>query len=366
MSTDRHPAIRILTQVLCHCVLLVVPTIAIGSDGPVTGVMAFGWGQNFQMSPAVSLPYIDGFTAYFAWNDLEPTEGHYEFGSIDALLEHTAANGKTFNIGIYAGAHTPEWLYEKGIESFQWLRPLKEDQARQRGSAHEQRSPYPWDPKYLGHWKKFIAVLIRRYKDNQAVGYISLTGPTIRDLTTGILLKDDNDWNRFRGGMDITDKLVAAWIEVIEHYQSVDRNQRYALAIGPMRPGNPNVDVATQVSNYVLDHDYKNIAMMSVFLNDSWFNSGLAAKRIRSLLKVAREKEFNVGYQMAQSAQRNSTWTKNRPIVTSLARSFELGLGDGMQWVEIWHDDIIDRGIESPNQKYVEDILAVHHVLSRK
>lgn len=344
------------------------PVLESDIERPVTGVMAFGWGLNFQLSAAVSLPYVDGFTAYYAWNDLEPTEGGFDFGAIDLLLEHVREHGKTINIGIYAGAHTPDWVIDKGVPAFYWLRPFKEDQVRSQGVAQEQRSPWPWDDEYLKYWKKFMSEVIERYKDDKSVGYISLTGPTIRDLTTGIQLREDSDWNRFKGDIgddDVTASLVAAWIDVIEHFQKIDSHTRYALAVGPIRPGNPNVDVARAVSDYVIQKQYKNIAIMSVFLNDTWFSSGLAARRIRSILRAAHEEGFNIGYQMAQSAQRNSTWRTDRLIVKELGKSFEFGLSDGMQWVEVWHDDIIDRKSDTPNPKYTNEIVKVHEALKR-
>lgn len=344
----------------------VLPSDAPASTQPLSGVMAFGWGNNFQNSPSVTLPYVDGFTAYFAWRDLETAEGVYDFEAIDALLEHTSSAGKVLNIGIYAGSHTPDWAYKQHMTEFRWMRPLKEDQAIRRGKEEEMRSPFPWDPKYLKLWERFMGVVIRRYGGNEHVGYISITGPTIRDLTNGILLRNDADWNRFRDGVDVEQRLVDAWIDVIEQYQSINSSQRYALAIGPMRPGSSDVTVAQRITNYVEEHGYTNIALMSVFLNDTWFDSGLGSKRIRAILRDAKQKGFTIGYQMAQSAQRNSTWKKNKPIVESLAKSFDYGLDDGMQWVEVWHDDIIDRRTGGTNNKYSAEIRRVHEALTGK
>ncbi len=323
------------------------------------GIMAFGWGKNFQDTTAMSYPHVSGMTAYFGWNQLEKNDGVYDFSIIDKLIINAKNNGKKLNLGIYPGSHAPEWLYQKGVEKITWERHLKEDQALRRGLIQKQASPLPWDLVFRKHWKRFISEVGRRYDNNDSVGYISLTGPTLRDLSMGILLKKESDWNKFVDKGYTINRLYHTWVDTIEHYQSVFHNKQMVLAIAPERPASTNVILAKKVSDYISSKEYKNISLLCVFLNDTWFTRGGGALKIREILRGMKAKGYSIGYQMAQSAFRNSRWKKKKPIVKNLKASLELGVNDGASWIEVWHDDLVYRnkarkGMQ--NDKYVEDV----------
>lgn len=323
------------------------------------GIMSFGWGKNFLDTKSLDLPYISGMTAYFGWKDIEQENGVYNFSDIDKLISLAKRKNKIINIGFYPGSHAPEWLYQKGVKSFSWERNLKEDQARLRGQVQRQTSPLPWDSIFLDHWKQFISKVAEKYKNEQTVGYISLTGPVIRDLSTNIPLKNDADWERFVSSGYEPNKLRNAWIEVITHYQNVLPNKRLVLAIGPLRPGSSDVRMSEEIVNHIIQNKYSNISFLCVFLNDTWFLSGGGAKNIRDLLEEAKVNGLAFGYQMAQSAYRNSRWANNSLIVKSLRDSLSVGITDSASWIEVWHDDIIDpkhKEQGTPNREYVSDL----------
>lgn len=328
-------------------------------SNPPKGVMAFGWGSNFKDTTVFELPYIDGMTAYFSWKDLQPGKSEYDFTVINKLKTVAERNGKILNIGIYPGSHTPEWVYSEIEKTFTWGRVLKEDQARFRGRTQIQTSPYPWDKRYLKYWKKFIEKIIHEYANSPSVGYISLTGPTIRDLSTGILLKEDADWERFSDGIDVKKSLFEAWVEVIGHYNKINGTQRYVIALGPLRPKSSDIWLAHELAKYISNNDIDNVSLMSVFLNDTWFTTGGGALKIRGLLKNTDE-NVKFGYQMAQSVARNETWVANNKIVKSLDKALTIGYDDGASWIEVWHDDIIVKKTKKPNTKYQSAIQKLH------
>ncbi|WKZ15384.1 MAG: beta-galactosidase [Candidatus Jettenia caeni] len=323
------------------------------------GIMSFGWGKNFLDTKSLDLPYISGMTAYFGWGDLETEDGKYDFSAIDTLIVLAKTKGKIINLGFYPGANAPEWLYQRGVKSFSWMRKLKEDQARSRGEFLQRKSPLPWDPIFIKYWKRFISKAAERYKDESTIGYISLTGPVIDELATGILLKDNKDWNRFVSSGYTYDKVLNSWIEIIEHFQKVMPSKRLVLAIGPTRPGDSDVSRSRDIVEYIIKRKYTNISFLCVFLNNTWFLKGGGAANIRKLLKEAKVNGFTFGYQMAQSAHRNATWVKGNAIVKSLRKSLEIGIADDPSWIEVWHDDIIDpskRKEGIPNSKYIDDL----------
>ncbi len=57
------------------------------------------------------------------WKDIEPTEGNFNFSSIDAQVSSTKAKGKKYSLGIIAGGiGSPDWLItQKGVPYFNYL-----------------------------------------------------------------------------------------------------------------------------------------------------------------------------------------------------------------------------------------------------
>jgi len=325
---------------LCGCSFL-----AKHADAHERGIYAFGWGANFLETPVFARKDISGMTAYFAWRDLEPEEGIYDFSAIDHLVSKAGARGKKLNIGIYPGSFSPPWIYEKNISGFSWYWKYKEDRWKSSGVAGEwKKSPYPWDEVYLKHWKMLISHLAAVYRDNDAVGYISLTGPTIETLTTATVLENDEDWKRFSENGYSIERLYKAWCDVIEHYHRAFQGKKsLVLALGPERPRSANTELASRVAKYVIDHHYKEIAFMSVFLNDTWFLRGGGALGIRKVLKNAKAAGYVFGYQMAGPARTASKWQRDFQVIKSLRKSLEIGIGDGASWIEVWHADLFTK-----------------------
>jgi hypothetical protein len=76
----------------------------------------FGWGH-----PPPPSQYPPQTVAYFrwTWDDLEPSEGQYNFRLVDNVIRQAKARGETlaFRImSVYKGS-TPKWLRDKGVES---------------------------------------------------------------------------------------------------------------------------------------------------------------------------------------------------------------------------------------------------------
>ena len=76
----------------------------------------FGWGH-----PPPPSEYPPQTVAYFrwTWDELEPSEGQYNFGLVDSLIQQAKAKGETlaFRImSVYEGS-TPKWVRDKGVDS---------------------------------------------------------------------------------------------------------------------------------------------------------------------------------------------------------------------------------------------------------
>lgn len=358
-------------------ILMLLLFAVVGWTGAATagqdmkGLFAFGWAKNFQQTPVFELPYIDGFTVYTGWDLTEPREGKYDWSLLDSLLEKAKENNKVINIGIFPGSSSPQWLFDKyKVSKFRWLRKLKEDQARVRGAGYEKQvSPLPWDPVYLDKWRNFVRALAARYGDENSVGYVALSGPSIRDFSMVIPLTSKESIKEFKGLGYSEERMIKLWIEMMDFYAEVFPYKKWALAAGPVIAGEKNPWIAVKVVDYGLKKYPNNLIVMGVYLNDTWFER--SAKRtpigiINDLIK--RSSQYTIaGFQMAQSARRNTTWKRRSPIVKSLRRSIENGLELGISYLEVWHNaDVIMPATNKATPEYVDDLKFVHKRLKGK
>ncbi|WP_146032932.1 beta-galactosidase [Geothermobacter hydrogeniphilus] len=356
-----------------YIVLLIVflaSASVVFAKGP-HGIYAFGWGDNFQDTPALSVDDIAGMTAYFGWKDLEPEDGKYDFSSIEALLVKAKEENKKINIGIYPGANTPSWVYGYGVKKFSWYVRYREDRRRFSHRDGEQKvSPLPWDSRYLYLWKRFVSHLADTYRGNDSVGYVSLTGPVVDTLTTGLIIKKSEDWRRFVGRGYSIDVLYRSWVDIIDFYHKVFRGRKpLVLGLAPERPGTRDVTLSKKIFKYIVRKNYKDIQFLCVFLNDTWFLRGGGAIGIRTLLKDARKKGFSFGYQMAAPARTSSRWRQDFRVVKSLRRALEIGLDDGASWLEVWHSDLFTKSRSGKYVRYpghVGDIRYANSVMKKK
>jgi len=85
---------------------------------PGIGFADFHFGRGRPLSPSEYPPQT---VAYFrwAWDELEPSVGQYNFGLVDNVIRQAKAKGKTLAFRImtvYKGS-TPKWLLDKGVDS---------------------------------------------------------------------------------------------------------------------------------------------------------------------------------------------------------------------------------------------------------
>jgi hypothetical protein len=333
------------------------------------GIMTFGGGKILLEVKTLDLPYISGVTAFFKWSDLEREDGVYDFRDIDELIRMAKPKGKIVNLMFSSGMHAPEWLFQKGVKTSSWTTYWKENKWAEMGESSTLKTPLPWDPIYLDYWKRFITKIAEKYGPEPTVGYVSITGPVQRGLTTTIAAKRKADLNQLAASGYSEEKMSNAWIDMIEHYEKVLGNKRLLLALAVDVRGKPAIHRAQDLVRYVEKRKYTNISFMLVFLNDTWFKTSNTTRRLRDLLKDAKADGYTFGYQMGQSAERGAKWKRSASIVKSLRDSLAIGIDDGASWIEVWHPDIVDsegKNTGAPNMRYAEDLKWAHDALLGK
>jgi hypothetical protein len=108
-------------------------------------------GPQAQFDPAaLASPYIRGGIIRLAWSSLEPSEGSYDWGTLDAIVEQLKPRGLKYILVVSAGSNSPKWLLESPrVKSFNFER-------KKRGAVI---SPLPWDEAYLDFWARFLRAL---------------------------------------------------------------------------------------------------------------------------------------------------------------------------------------------------------------
>lgn len=326
------------------------------------GVYSFGLAKNFTHSMSLTLPYIAGMSATFNWRDLEPEEGQYTFDALDDELLWAEQQHRKLNIILYAGNKSPEWIYDHGVDSIQWQRRWKEDQAEQNGETHHQETaPVFWDSTYLSYWKRFVTTLAQHLPDHPpALGYVLITGATPKDFTTGTVIRYDDDWEQILEAGYTFDKHYAAWTGMIDHYHQLFPKQPLVLALGPLRPGGANYTLSKALMEYIINRHYHAVSFMGVTLNDTWFLTSRVGRSLRALMAIAKSQGYTFGHQLVYSVHRNARFDSSDRLIQDMGTTLNIALNDGASWIEIWHDDIILPKYKlegTPNETYQEAIM---------
>jgi hypothetical protein len=119
----------------------------------------------------LSHPLVDALFGSFAWADLEPVPGEYDFSQIDEALRICRKHGKGLVLAISTyGQHverqpTPEWLYGKGVKAIRF---------HGGGVAKGDMITVPkvWDETYLREYAKLIRELGKRYNREKSIWYV--------------------------------------------------------------------------------------------------------------------------------------------------------------------------------------------------
>jgi hypothetical protein len=141
-----------------------------------------------QLTSLIQDPHVNGLSVLLSWQQLEPTEGQFDWQPIDKLLELCQNNNKSLILRISTSgggaqdqSETPKWVYDAGASSV--------DFTGIDGKQHAM--PIFWNPIYLAKWSNFVTALGKRYDNNPALQSVGITGGGMLAATpivSGVLL----------------------------------------------------------------------------------------------------------------------------------------------------------------------------------
>lgn len=155
-----------------------------------------GWNQPIDVAALVD-PVVTGRVLCYSWDNLNPSNGVYDFTGLDTNINAVLAAGKKYAIKIRTGVYAPLWLQAAGVvfDTFQ-----EYEQVSLMGPLESYTVPIFFQDEHKYYWKQFITALANHIKATpaalSALEYIGAPGigrssaefriPYLKDLANGI------------------------------------------------------------------------------------------------------------------------------------------------------------------------------------
>ncbi len=297
----------------------------------IDGVYALGTGntedKDLNSDAILNNPNIDGLSIRLHWDQIEPSEGNYDWSVFDDLIAKAKAAGKKAMLRVTAGAYTPGWVYAAGAQKV-----TATDQNSYHSTYGQQMTmPVPWDNVYLQKWTEFIKAFGERYRNDSSVVAIQMTGPSdAAEMYLGGAGVDNNKtlWSSYGWSPD---KLVNAWKETIDAYAAAFPGKQLIIDISnPVTFDNPQ-----QMVSDILSYGYQKLGA-GFSVQGNW----LAAKTNPSFSLYQMVESYSskttVGFQMLWFVTNDPS---NR-MGGTLRQAIDKGLQAGAKYMEIYSRDL--------------------------
>ncbi len=286
-------------------------------------------------------PNVDGVSIRQDWQDLEPTEGVYNWTFLDAEVARIAASGKKILLRINTQAHKPAWVNSAVVAAGGDFFTFDND-------GVQTTIPVFWDPTFLAKKKAMITALGARFTSNPAIVMVwsSFANANSEDWSVPHTSHDIADW--FALGYT-SEKMIDAGRQIIDTTMQAFPNQYITLAVGGSghagATGNLDPDESYVARNVVLAAEATWPGRLIVQKNNvaAFIPQAPGADTLYQLLWDSRP---NVGGQMLDDCFGETTFRNNGGVTadaaTILRNSISRGFGYGMNFIEIYQDDVLN------------------------
>jgi len=302
----------VVAGVFAASILFLSLNPAVAQSTSTGGVYSLG---NLFTKDILSNPSVTGLSLRAGWNQLQPQEGVYDWSSLDSNIKKASAYGKKVMIRVWGGKYTPDWVYEKGAESYAFV----ED-------GITLRMPLPWDSVYLQNWRKFIMKLGKKYGRKSSVVMIHVTGPC-EDGEMYLADKDNEDAWLAAGYSE--ERLIGAWITTIDAFALAFPNTALAIDISRPVAFGDSLNVVEDVLSYAYGGLGRHLRVQG-----NWLAAKTSEDFLLFQIVVNYASLTNIGFQML------CTSADAERFGGTLRQGIDNGLNAGASYLEIYGGDI--------------------------
>lgn len=190
-------------------------------------------------------PHVTGVSIRWQWQNIEPSEGVYDWSYFDREISRVAEAGKTILLRVVSGGiNTPQWVFEAGVETFSFVDPK---------SGQMQTVPLWWDPIFLTKKSNLIAAMGAHFATHPAVVLVSSSCANVNSDDWAVPQSEADVANLLAAGYT-PEKLISACQQIIDASMAAFPTQFSLMAINRGIKGvDPDVDyVAERVVDYAM------------------------------------------------------------------------------------------------------------------
>lgn len=303
----------------------------------------------FSLSPAgvacsaavLSNPDVDGVGIRQDWQDLEPTEGVFNWTFLDAEVARASAAGKKILLRINTQYSKPPWVtkavQDAGSTFFSWDK-----------DGVPTTIPVFWDPTFLTKKKAMIAALGAHFTNQEAIKIVwtSFANASSEDWSVPHTPPDVTNW--LAAGYT-TDKLLEAGKQIVDATMAAFPNQFVTLAVagnGRAKQGgqlDPDENYAARTAVAAARGTWPGRLIVQ---KNSLSTSNPTAPGTGTLFQILWDSRPDVGGQMLDACYGDTTYRNNAGVADDAAnilhRSVNLGAGYGMKYIEIYQKDVLN------------------------
>lgn len=125
--------------------------------------------------------YLSGTTARYFWDEINPSDGVYNFDIIDRLLANAEPLGQTVVLGIF-NSNTPTFVANGASQT--WLYTDQNSNHDTFGQTFKR--PVPWDAYNLRKWQEFMTALANHEAPYRGVPTRLADHPVFEKLIVGV------------------------------------------------------------------------------------------------------------------------------------------------------------------------------------
>lgn len=290
-----------------------VPSGSVGAlagaptEHDVTGIWAVRQGQPF--SESVYGLDIAGFSTRVHWKDVEPQRGQYNWSLFDGILARARQNGKLVRLNVMFGVGVPGWV------GAQWFTGSSDSPCDSAGAT----IPVPWDANLRREQLAFIRVLAERYRDDPAVAFFHISGPSARWEELCL----PNNTTQLAGYSNQV--ILDVWKEIIDTWNSVRGGKRLSFAASAAPNFYPSL--GTDVANYGISKLGREFSPQWNFLDMRY------ASAVRTVSNQWTPKTA-IGWQFWGS----TVWASRQTM--DYEGSLRLAADLGTTYIEVYDDDL--------------------------